>query len=73
MIRVQLAGAADIAALLAAHASPRPDRAAGDEADRAEQARPVPHRDGRMGAGRMGAGRTDDGSGRVHPALGAVR
>ena len=68
MIRVHLAGAADIAALLAAHAPPRPDRAAGSEADWAEQARSVPHR-----AGCVGAGRADDGSGRVHPALGVVR
>lgn len=73
MIRVHLAGAADIAALLAAHAPPRPDRASGHEADWAEQARPVPHRVGGMGVGRVGAGRADDGSGRVHPAPGVVR
>ena len=63
MIRVQLAGAADIAALLAADTPPRPDRAAGMEQEGAEQARPTPHR----------AERADDGPGRVRPVLGTVR
>lgn len=73
MIRVQLAGAADLAALLAAHAPPRPARAAGREEKGAEQARPIPPRTGCTGAGRVGAGRADDEAGRVHPALGGVR
>ena len=58
MIRVQLAGAADFAALLAAYAPSRPGRPADAAQGWAESARPAPHR----------AGRARDEAERVRPA-----
>ena len=70
MIRVQLAGAADFAALLAAYAPSRPGRPADAARGWDESARPVPHR-----AERTRAERTRDEAERVRPgpALGAGR
>lgn len=63
MIRVQLAGAASFAALLAAYAPPRPERSAGAVAEGVEEARPLPHR----------AGRAEDEAGRARAVPWAVR
>lgn len=64
MIRVQLAGAAEFAALVAAYAPPRPEQTTAAPArEWAPDAHSLPHR----------AGHADDGAGRVCPAFGVAR